>query len=621
MTNDPGIALLFMVQYFLGLALGTLIIAYISIKSIIKKQYDVLKGLLAFIFGSFLIFKAGPISDEIVIQLFFIISTIWIPFTVLYFFNRNTMENSKIVFIGTVFSNGFILSLKAYYFTSTVDFEPDILQTSIVLLACTLASSIILYIYLKNIYESIKRSLVGLTSILVLLWITISSFLLFEINALQNFRSWAFIVYALPVVVGKIVFKERVNVKMSAVIIVMIVVSTAAQAVLVSYQDKSPAVEWNKTFGGSENKEFYSVQQTLDGGYVAAGHSFGAGLEEPWLIKTDTRGNKQWSKTFGGKSSSRAFSVKQTTDGGYIIAGYMVPGQSGSLALAIKTDANGNEQWNRTYKNRGYEGYNSVQQTSNGGYIFAGWTKWNWVSGEKVDAWLVKTDANGNELWNRTLGEGEFESIQQTADGGYIIVGGIKWSGYNRKKAYAMVVRTNASGYELWSKRYEGKVADRFGEKDVYEASSVQQTSDGGYMIAGMIAHPYIDWGELSYKIDAWLIKIDPEGNDQWNKTFGSARAASVQQTSDGGYIVTGIHKNNAWLIKTDKDGNMMWSKTLGEKKYTSEAKSVQQTSDGGYIVAGHVYYLVAGTGSFSLYKVGAYDAWLIKVKSTGNLS
>lgn len=646
MTNVVGIELLFIVQYFLGLALGTLIIAYISIKSIIKKQYDVLKGLLVFIFSSFFIFKVGLISYEMkeefgLILLFFSISNLWIPFVVLYSSNKNTLENSKIVFVGTVFSNGLILSLIAGttdgFIGLAIDFEPNIMPRLIILLACTLASSILLYIYLDNIYESIKKSLIGLTGILVLLLISVSSLLLFKINVLQNFIFWIFIIFTLlPVVVGKLVFKERINVKKFAVIsVIIIVVLTAAlaQFLYIKYQDKSPEVEWNRIFGGSgKNDAFYSVQQTSDGGYIAAGYtdSSGAGLEDVWLIKTDISGNTQWSKTFGGKGSNKAFSVKQTTDRGYIIAGYMVPGQSGLLALAIKTDANGNEQWNRTYKKRGYEGYNSVQQVSDGGYIFAGWTKWNWVSGEKVDAWLVKTDANGNEQWNRTFIEQEdtveFKSILQTTDDGYIILGGIN-SGSHNKRA-TLVVRTNASGYELWSKIFSGKVTYRFGEKDQYTASSVQQTSDGDYIIAGSKIYPYINWGELSYNSDTWLIKIDNKGNEQWNKTFGGEGyewANSVQQTSDGGYILAGITssygamKGNALLIKTDEEGNMQWSKTLGDKKYTSEAlksrqrywgaESAQQTSDGGYIVAGHVY------------SDGAYSAWLIKVKSTGNQS
>lgn len=210
----------------------------------------------------------------------------------------------------------------------------------------------------------------------------------------------------------------------------------------------------------------------------------------------------------------------------------------------------------------------------------------------------------------------KFKSVLQTTDDGYMILGRINSGSYSKRAT--LLVRTNASGYELWSKIFSGKVTYRFGEKDQYTASSIQQTLDGGYIIAGSKILPYLNWGELSYNSDTLLIKIDNKGNEQWNRTFGGEGyegASSVQQTLDGGYILAGITnsygamKGNVWLIKTDGEGNMLWSKTFGDKKSTSEAESVQQTADGGYIVAGHVN------------SDGAYSAWLIKVKSTGNQS
>jgi hypothetical protein len=181
---------------------------------------------------------------------------------------------------------------------------------------------------------------------------------------------------------------------------------------------------WNKTFGGSGHDLAFSVQQTADGGYILAGRtsSFGAGDYDSWLIKTDPNGNEQWNKTFGGSSwesagsdneqwnrtfggsgSEYANSVQQTTDGGYILAGRTESfGAGGSDFWLVKTEPNGNEQWNRTFGGFAYDHARSVRQTTDGGYILTGYT-YSFGAGN-ADFWLVKTDPNGNEQWNRTFG-------------------------------------------------------------------------------------------------------------------------------------------------------------------------------------------------------------------------
>ncbi|MDY6864928.1 MAG: hypothetical protein SVY15_03010 [Halobacteriota archaeon] len=148
-----------------------------------------------------------------------------------------------------------------------------------------------------------------------------------------------------------------------------------------------------------------SAQQTKDGGYILAGYteSYGAGNKDAWLIKTDSNGNEEWNRTFGGEGGDAAFSILQTADGGYILAGGTGSYDAGMIdAWLIKTDSNGNEEWNRTYGGRDYDLGMSARQTKDGGYILVGYTE-SYGAG-KEDAWLIKTDKNGNEEWNRTFG-------------------------------------------------------------------------------------------------------------------------------------------------------------------------------------------------------------------------
>jgi len=363
-----------------------------------------------------------------------------------------------------------------------------------------------------------------------------------------------------------------------------------------------PSIEWDKTFGGGSWDTGVSVQQTSDGGYIIAGStdSYGAGSADVWLIKTDTDGNDIWKKTFGGSDGDRGQSVQQTSDGGYIIAGSTDSYGAGIVDVwLIKTDADGNDIWDKTFGGSDVDRGWSVQQTSDGGYIIAGDTQ-SYGAGN-MDVWLIKTDADGNDIWKKTFGGsgGDVgESVQQTSDGGYIIAGNT--SSYGAGIVDVWLIKTDADGNDIWEKTFGGSHWD--------SGESVQQTSDGGYIIAGYT----FSFGEGGF--DVWLIKTDADGNDIWNKTFGGSEhdyGRAVQQTSDGGYIIAGdtesygAGKSDVWLIKTDADGERIWDKTIGGSD-DEFGVSVQQTSDGGYIIAGE-------TESFG---AGKSDVWLIKVEA-----
>ncbi|TKJ41064.1 hypothetical protein CEE37_05200 [candidate division LCP-89 bacterium B3_LCP] len=362
-----------------------------------------------------------------------------------------------------------------------------------------------------------------------------------------------------------------------------------------------PSALWSQTFGGSGTDGGFSVQQTSDGGYIIGGstESSGAGGSDVYLIKTDASGSEQWTQTFGGSSGDYGESVQQTSDGGYIITGYTLSFGAGEIDVyLIKTDASGIEQWSQTFGGSGdVYGY-SVQQTIDGGYIIAGYTE---ITFFNTDFYLIKADASGNLLWSRTFGGSETDkgySVQQTDDGGYVIAG--RTSSYGAGSYDVYLVKTNASGDTLLTRTFGGSSSD-FG-------SSVHQTDDGGYIIAGYT---------YSYGVgdaDLYLIKTDASGTEQWSQTFGGSSedmGKSVQQTSDGGYIITGYLtpdgaiSTDLYLIKTDASGMELWSQTIGGGFY-DYGNSIQQTNDGGYIVA----------GATSSYGAGGSDVLLIRLDS-----
>ena len=354
-----------------------------------------------------------------------------------------------------------------------------------------------------------------------------------------------------------------------------------------------PNILWTHTFGGSNYDQGYSVQQTTDGGYIIAGYtdSYGAGYRDVYLIKTDASGNQEWDHTFGGLYENEGYSVQQTSDGGYIISGYTDSyGVGYDDVYLIKTDAQGIQVWTRSFGEVSSDDFGySVQQTSDGGYIIAGWTESYGAGGS--DVYLIKTDSGGSEEWYQTFGgssDDNGESVRQTTDGGYIIAGYTASYGAGEDDIY--LIKTDASGNLEWDRTFGGSSEDR--------GFSVQQTTDGGYIIAGW-TESYGDGG-----FDVYLIKTYATGDTMWTRTFGGANwdfGRSVQQTSDGGYIIAGSSGGN-YLIKTDAWGNEEWSQTFGG----SGGESVQQTSDGGYIFAGHTGL---GSPEFS-------DVWLMRLES-----
>jgi len=342
----------------------------------------------------------------------------------------------------------------------------------------------------------------------------------------------------------------------SGIMVILLLTSTLIVAfnIQAAVSSEPPATEWTRTYGGANDEgggtgyEGNSVVQTCDGGYAIAGYtsSFGAGNWDVYLVKTDWTGNMQWNKTYGGANDDYACSVVQTCDGGYAIAGATRSFGAGNWdSWLVKTDAVGNMQWNQTYGGTRGDSTYSIVQTYDNGYVLAGGVD-SFGAGSS-DFWLIKTDANGNVMWNRTYGgarDDDAFSVIQACDGGYALAG--KTTSFNAGSDDDFwLVKTNSTGHEQWNKTYGGQ--------DQEYAYSVVQTSDGGYALAG-----YTESFGAGLK-DFWLVKTDSVGSMQWNGIYGDTNeddANWVVQTEDEGYALTGATKSfgtggwDFWLIK-----------------------------------------------------------------------
>jgi hypothetical protein len=325
--------------------------------------------------------------------------------------------------------------------------------------------------------------------------------------------------------------------------------------------DSTGMLEWERSYGGSDYDMAYHLAQTKEGGYIITGTSKSTdkdvtnskGEWDYWIIKLSSNGELEWEKTYGGSSYDSGNSISQTNDCGFIVAGNVFS-KDGDISTnkgaydywVIKLDSTGMLEWEKSYGGNGNDWANSIIQTFDGGYIVAGscWSTYGdkSVSRGKTDYWIVKLSSIGELEWEKTFGGEDDEianTVIQTLDKGYIVVGYSESLGFditnNRGEADCWIVKINESGELEWEKSLGGSSNDY--------ARSIVQTLDKGYIIAGITSSKDLDVTGSITNQDYWIIKIDPSGNLQWQKSLGGSEkdiARSIVQTTDGDFVVAG---------------------------------------------------------------------------------
>jgi hypothetical protein len=360
---------------------------------------------------------------------------------------------------------------------------------------------------------------------------------------------------------------------------------------------QAPDLEWEEFFGGAGDDRGLALQEMRDAGLIVTGYSAskGAGNRDVLLIKTDSEGEMEWERTLGGTADEEGWSVLETKDGGYLVAGVTESDGSGGKDLwLVKTYSDGYERWKKTFGGTGDDWGVAVLETADGGYAVAAVTTSRGSGGS--DGWILKTDSDGNLEWDVVIGGSKNDgitSILETEEGGYLVVGVTESYGAGGKDVW--LAKTDADGERIWEKTF-GKDGDERG-------NSALEIGDG-YLVIG------VSESEGSGGRDLWLVKTDRDGEKVWEKTLGGPGDDGGWSAleGEGGIIIVGYTESQGrgeqdlWLLKVDDDGDKVWEKTFGGTGFDL-GRSIVRTKDGGWAMTGWTESM----GS------GGEDLWLLK--------
>jgi hypothetical protein len=372
---------------------------------------------------------------------------------------------------------------------------------------------------------------------------------------------------------------------------------------------QAPQTLWIKNLGASRVEEYANAMQpTSDGGFIIAGQT-GLLLGVPgevWLVRTDAAGDTLWTKKYGGAGREEGHAVQQTGDGGFIIAGTTTSYGAGRTdAWLIRTNAAGDTVWTKTYGGSSEDYAEAVELTADGGFIITGNTFY--PGSVNSDLWLIRADATGDTLWTRTFGGPGIEqgkSVQQTSDGGFVVTGRLSsFSAIGQSDVW--LIRTDADGDSLWTRSFAGP-----GPSWSFDyGNAVQQTIDGGFVVVGST-----DNGSITVGSDVFLIRTDANGDTLWTRAYagiGSDEGHAIQETAGGGFIIAGetyspsTSDTDLLLIRTDAAGDTLWTKIVSDSRYEA-GYAVRQISDGGFVIAGRTHSFGPGDADALLIRLAA---------------
>ena len=364
-------------------------------------------------------------------------------------------------------------------------------------------------------------------------------------------------------------------------------------------------VDFITTLGGSKNESAQAVVNTTDGGYAVLGHAQSMDGDvtnksnesyDYWVLKFDTTNQLQWQKTYGGSDDDRGTDLIQTSDGGYAVIG---KSKSNDLDVSenagfddfwvSKLDSSGSISWEYTFGFAGSDTPYSIIQTNDNGYLLSGVLDVSASNGQGDrnsigsrhaggDYWVIKLNASGVKQWSNYYGgsftDTAYDAIQ-TEDDGYIIIGSSDSDDVdisNPRGSYDFwVIKISDTGTLVWEKS--------FGGSEIDEAHAISKTADGNYLIVGDTRSSDLDISQNNGAADLWVMKITPDGTLLWEKTLGGSSfdvGRSISKTQDNGFLISGSSRstngnltsnkgqNDAWVVKINSSGNLEWQKAIG---------------------------------------------------------